>query len=435
MLDDISGSPESLVELAHALRSGEMDLGAYLRGLEKRFDEWEATIQAFLPEPDRFARLERQARALVERYPAPEARPRLFGVPVGVKDIMHAEGFVTRAGSQLPPEILQGAEAECVTLLKKAGALVAGKTVTTEFAYFAPGPTRNPHHLEHTPGGSSSGSAAAVSVGLCPLALGTQTIGSTNRPAAYCGVVGFKPTYGRIPLGGALLFSPSMDTLGVFTADVASAALASSILIADWAFAGASGLPRLGLPTGPYLARTSEEGLEHLSGVTDELIDAGFEIEPIAVLPNFDAIVQNHRLLIAAEIARQHADWFARFEKLYQLKTAEIIRQGMGVTDEQLSQLKDTALELRRDLERVMQENNIDVWLTPSALGAAPRGLESTGDPIMNLPWTHVGLPTLTIPAGVNAEGLPLGVQLVGRWGRDEKLLAFGEMVEGVVGD
>lgn len=424
---------EPLVELAASLRSGERDLQAYLDVLEARFDEWDGKIHAFLPEPDRFARLEREARALIEQYPDPEGRPLLFGVPVGVKDIMHVDGMLTRAGSRLPPEVLQGPEAACVTRLKRAGALVAGKTVTTEFAYFAPGPTRNPHALEHTPGGSSSGSAAAVAAGLCPLALGTQTIGSTNRPAAFCGVVGFKPSYGKIPLDGVLLFSPSMDTLGLFTVDVASAALAASMLIDDWAPASSEGLPRLGLPTGPFLERTSEEGLEHLARVTDDLIDAGFDVEPVAVMANFDEIIQNHQLLIAAEIAREHAAWFSRFEELYQPKTAEIIRKGMGVSDSQLSELREKAHARRRQLEQVMAENNIDAWLTPSARGAAPRGLESTGDPIMNLPWTHAGLPTLTLPAGVNAQGLPLGIQLVGRWGKDAALLGFGEMLERVV--
>ena len=151
-------------------------------------------------------------------------------MPVGVKDIFHAAGFETRAGSQLPPELLTGPEADAVGRLRAAGCLILGKTVTTEFAYYEPEPTRNPHNLAHTPGGSSSGSAAAVAAGLAPLALGTQTIGSVIRPAAFCGIVGFKPSYGRISPEGLIFFSPSLDHVGLFTQDVAGMSLAAAVL-------------------------------------------------------------------------------------------------------------------------------------------------------------------------------------------------------------
>ena len=187
-----------LTQLITGLRAGELSISDYVDHLEARFQEVEPLIEAFVPEPDRFARLRRDAATLLERYPAPESRPPLFGIAVGVKDIFHVKGFTTRAGSQVSPELLQGPEAAVVTALRNAGALILGKTVTTEFAYFAPGPTRNPHNPAHTPGGSSSGSAAAVAAGLCPLALGTQTIGSIIRPASFCGVVGYKPSYDRV---------------------------------------------------------------------------------------------------------------------------------------------------------------------------------------------------------------------------------------------
>ena len=170
-----------LLSLANSLRSGELSFDEYLGQLEVQFSLWESEVKAFLPEVGRFDRLRRQALGLMERYPHPINRPPLFGLPLGVKDIFHVDGFTTRAGSKIPPEELKGREAQSVTRLKEAGALIAGKSVTTEFAYFAPGPTHNPHNLDHTPGGSSSGSAAAVAAGLCPIALGTQTIGSIIR--------------------------------------------------------------------------------------------------------------------------------------------------------------------------------------------------------------------------------------------------------------
>src|SRR5512138_2873266 len=174
-------------QLIQALRVGELELPEYLAQVEAWFDEREPSVLAFIPEEHRFERLQREAEALIARFPDSEKRPPLFGMLAGVKDNFHVDGFITQAGSRLPWTELQGAEAESITRLKHAGGLILGKTFTTEFAYFAPGPTRNPHHPEHTPGGSSSGSAAAVAAGMLPLALGTQTAGSIIRPAAYCG--------------------------------------------------------------------------------------------------------------------------------------------------------------------------------------------------------------------------------------------------------
>jgi len=229
-------------------------------------------VRAFLPEEGRFERLRREEEALQVRWPNrtdpsdpsdpsdSKHRPPLFGVPVGVKDIFHVEGFPTGGGSRLPPEALRGPEAACVKTLKEAGALILGKTVSTEFAYFAPGPTRNPWNPEHTPGGSSSGSAAAVGAGLCSLALGTQTIGSILRPAAFCGVVGFKPSYERISRDGVIPLAPSLDHVGFFTPDVAGAERAAAVLCRDWRPAKPGRKPRLGVPEGPYLERASGEG-------------------------------------------------------------------------------------------------------------------------------------------------------------------------------
>src|SRR6266566_7607570 len=222
--------PAPLAATAAALRGGQIDLLAYLDDVCDRIDEFDTLVQAFMPEADQRVRLKTEAIALQARFPDPATRPPLYSIPVGVKDVFPVDDFPTQAGSHLPPEIFVAPEAACVTMLRAAGALILGKTVTTEFAYFEPGPTRNPHHLDHTPGGSSSGSAAAVAAGMCPLALGTQTIGSTIRPAAFCGIVGFKPTFGRIPRAGLILCSDSVDTVGFFTQNNAGIALAASVL-------------------------------------------------------------------------------------------------------------------------------------------------------------------------------------------------------------
>ena len=436
--------------LAQQLRSGERPLHDYIDELEAHFKEREPEVLAFVPEDGRFERLHHDAEVLLAKYPEPGERPSLFGVPIGVKDIFHADGFVTRAGSQVPPEAIQGSEAESVRHLKQAGALVLGKTVTTEFAYFAPGPTHNPYHPEHTPGGSSSGSAAAVGSDLCPLAFGTQTIGSINRPAAFCGAVGYKPSYDRISKAGVIPLASSVDHVGLFATTVAGVALGAELLCRDWrAEAGDRRLETkplrnlqsatsktlaVGIPEGPYLERTSSEGLAHFWGIVTRLEAAGLRIKRVGAMRNFGEIYARHQLLVAAEAARVHKEWFAQYGELYHPKTADLIQRGQAVPDGELALARSGRGQLRQELTALMDGHDLDLWLSPPALGAAPAGLDSTGDPVMNLPWTHAGLPTLTIPAGLNALGLPLGLQVAGRWFGDEVMMRQGMMIEGILG-
>ncbi len=433
--------------------TGESELLAYLERLEERFASRDPELRAFLPEPGRFDRLRAEARRRFERFPDPAARPPLFGVPVGVKDIFHVDGFPTAAGSRLPPEELAGPQAGCVTRLLAAGALIAGKTATTEFAYFAPGPTRNPRHPGHTPGGSSSGSAAAVGAGLCPLALGTQTIGSICRPAAYCGVVGFKPTYGRVPLDGVVPLAPSLDHVGVLAASAELAARAAAVLCDGWrrvrpgsltgGTAGAAGdstarspaLPVLGVPEGPYLERAEPAGRRGFEAACERLAAAGWKVRRIPALDDFEAIERRHRRLVAAEAAAVHADWFARYGDRYHPKTRELLEAGRGVKPEQLAADLAGREELRRRLETQMTAEGIDLWVSPAAPGPPPAGLDGTGDPVMNLPWTYAGMPAASLPAGRSRSGLPLGLQLAGRRDADEQLLAWAAELEPVLAE
>lgn len=397
--------------------------------LEALFMQREPGILAFVPEKNRFKRLRREAAALMDRYPDASSRPPLFGVPIGVKDIFNVDGLPTRAGTDLPPETFVGPEASCVTALKAAGALILGKTVTTQFAYFAPGPTRHPLSVllgdVYTPGGSSSGSAAAVAAGLSPLTLGTQTIGSVIRPAAFCGVVGFKPSYGRIAMDGVLPLAPSADTVGFFVPTAADVVLPASLLISDWRPSVQSNLkPVLAIPEGPFLAQASAEGLAHFGVISAQLKSAGYPVLGIPVMPDFDDIYLRHNQLVAAEAARTHAQWFEAYRDAYHPKTAELILRGRAVAEADYQRALNSRLELRDEMNRVMDHYGIDFWICPAAVGPAPRTLESTGDPVMALPWTHAGLPCLALPAGVNSIGLPLGLQIVGRFGADETLVA-----------
>ncbi len=422
-----------LVATAAALRSGQLDLLTLIDDVCKRIDAHEPAIHALVPELGRRARLLNEATALQKRFPDPGSRPPLYGMLLGVKDIFHADGFSTRAGSQIPPEVLRGAEASCVTKLRGAGALLLGKTVTTEFAYFEPGPTRNPHNLDHTPGGSSSGSAAAVAMGFCPIALGTQTIGSVIRPAAFCGIVGFKPSYGRIATDGLILCAASLDTIGFFTQDVAGIALVASLLCKDWRPTVSDGKPVLGVPDGPYLAHASPEGRAAFERHVTLLEEAGYRMQHIEAMQDIDAIALRHRQIVAAEMAQVHATWFAMYESLYRPRTSALIQQGQEVSPEELAIARSGRAVLRGELEGLMARHGIDLWISLAAPGPAPEGITTTGDPIMNLPWTHAGLPAIALPAGRAANGLPLGLQVVGAFMADEQLVSWAEPIAEVL--
>ncbi|MCL5428416.1 MAG: amidase [Chloroflexi bacterium] len=410
-------------------------------GLEERLDELEAlynkkepSVHAFLPEAARFKRLRQEASVLQRRHPYQEQRPPLYGLLLGIKDIFHADGFPTRAGSNLPSHELKGKEASCVTQLKKAGMLIAGKTVTTEFAYFAPGPTRNPNNTRHTPGGSSSGSAAAIAAGLVDLALGTQTIGSVIRPASYCGVVGFKPSYGRISTDGVIPLAPSLDHVGLFSRVVEGIAHAIPVLFSEWRSPSPTkAKPFLAIPSGDYLAHANREMLDHFENSVERLKAAGYWIKKLNPFKDFASVVERHNLILAAEAAQVHAAWFETYRHLYHHKIAALIEKGQKLSEALLTQARFEARQFRLDLSTVMDIHGIDVWLSPAATRAAPHGLASTGDPVMNLPWTQAGFPTLGLSSGTNQAGLPLGLQFTAGFNRDEDLLTWGMDFETVL--
>jgi len=424
-----------LAPAAEDLQTGRIPLPEYIDQLCDRIDAYETEIQALLPEPGRRERLHREAEELLARYPKPAGRPPLFGVPVGVKDIFRVNGFSTKAGSQLPAELFDGPEASSVSAVKALGALILGKTVTTEFAYFAPGPTRNPHHPSHTPGGSSSGSAAAVAAGFCPLAFGTQTVGSTIRPAAFCGIMGFKPSYGRIPSDGIIPFSQSVDHVGLFTQDAAGMALAASLLCRDWRpDAGKNSFfPVLGVPEGPFLDQAAPEGRAAFNAQLASLERAGYRVVRVEAMADIEEIVIRHRRMISAELAQVHTSWFARFASLYRPQTDSLIREGQEVGPKELKNAIAGRAKLRLELEETMHRHGLDLWVCPAALGPAPEGIAATGSPAMNLPWTHAGLPAITLPAGSAQNGLPLGLQAVARFMADEHLLLWALDLEQVL--
>ncbi|MET8699138.1 amidase [Kitasatospora sp. NPDC004723] len=428
--------PRSLIREAAALRAGVPALAVHVDRLCARIDQVDPLIHAFVPEPGRVDRLHAEARALAARHLDPAQAPPLYGVAVGIKDIVHVDGLPTHAGSALPPGVLAGPQATVVDRLRAAGALIAGKTVTAEFAGGAPGPTRNPHHPGHTPGGSSSGSAAAVAAGLVPLAIGTQTVGSVVRPAAYCGVVGFRPTHGRIPAAGVIPNAPGLDTVGLFTADLAGVALAAPLLCDDWddrPQPGHDDVPVLGVPVGPYLERARPEAVEAFRRQLELLSARGLMVRQVDALPDFAELERQLRTINRFEMAASHAEWFDRFGALYRPETVAGIRHGRGVDRAAYEAALRAREAFRTRLAAQRRRAGVDLLLAPSATGPAPLGLDSTGSAVMSLPWSFAGLPALSLPAGVTVRGLPLGLQVVGEAGADERLLAQAAVLERVL--
>lgn len=424
-------TPFPLAQTREELKSGQIELSAYIHEVCDRIEAVETQLEALVPEADRRGRLLREAENLQKRFPDPMQRPALYGVLLGIKDLFAVDDFATQAGSRLPSTLFAGPEATCVRRLREAGALVLGLTVATEFAYFEPGPTRNPHNLAYTPGGSSSGSAAAVAAGYCQLALGTQTSGSIIRPAAFCGLVGFKPSYGRVETGGMVFCAPTLDTIGYLTQDLAGTQLVAPLLCENWRPRIHSGQhPVLGIPDGPYLAQASQETLHVFEQHLTRLERAGYTLRRVSVFQDIEAITHRHQRLVCAEMAQVHADWFGQYAVLYRPRTSQAILEGQTISYPEYDLYRASPRALRTELESLMDAEQIDLWVCPSATGTAPQGLESTGNPALNLPWTHAGLPALTLPVGHGTNGLPLGLQCVGHFERDEDLLNWASELE-----
>jgi len=351
----------------------------------------------------------------------------LAGVPFGAKDIIDTGGLATEYGSPLYRGHRPPRDAANVSALRSLGAILVGKTHTTAFAYRDPAPTRNPHNLQHTPGGSSSGSAAAVAAGMVPLALGTQTQGSVLRPASFCGIVGFKPTYGLLSMDGILPFAASLDTLGFFTRTVDE-------MSEVWNSVYVGRVPRRGVSSsGPRTRRTPEFHL----GVPDprpiveppmaqafesalvRLRAAGVHLLPVDLGDMLDKLNDASRVIMSHEAARFHEARYREHGDALGV-IANLIRQGLTVTTSAYDEARRYVDDCRNRMSEIYKRT--PAILVPAAAGPAPAGLASTGDPRMNAPWTALGTPAISIPMGTH-EGLPLGLQITADRREDGRLL------------
>jgi Asp-tRNA(Asn)/Glu-tRNA(Gln) amidotransferase A subunit family amidase len=423
----------TLSEAAADIRDGRITSAELVGDCLERIDEVDARIQAwcFL---DREHAM-RQAKAADEHRRLGKAIGPLHGVPIGIKDIYDTADMPTEFGSPLWQGRTPSRDAAAVSLLRAAGAVIMGKTVTTEYAFLNPGKTRNPHDPEHTPGGSSSGSAAAVAAGMVPGAIGSQTNGSVIRPAAFCGIVGFKPTHGLIPRSGALLLSRTLDHVGVFARTVGDAALLAEAMVGfDREDPDTRPVARPPLaavaasepPLTPRLAFVRSPAWEHAEPGTaeafGELVAAlGDAASVVELGAGFDRAIDMHRTIMEVEMAfNLHRDFEEGGDKLSAVLRQHIER-GRARLALDYTRAVAAIAPLNETLNAVFDE--YDAILTPAGPGAAPPGLAATGNPVFCSMWTYLGTPAVTLPLLQSERGLPMGVQLVARRGNDARLL------------
>ncbi|MFP3958588.1 MAG: amidase [Spirochaetaceae bacterium] len=424
-----------LRELVPKLREDRVSLEEYIEDVLLRVEEREPVLHALLPEENRRERLLSAAESLRARFPEGR-RPLLYGALYGVKDIFKVDGFPMRAGSRLPEEAFDGPQSELVSTLSDLGALPLGRTVTTEFAYFSPGPTTNPRNPEHTPGGSSSGSAAAVGAGYCRFALGTQTIGSIIRPASFCGICGVKPSFDTLPTAGVFPFSQSADHVGFLFGSVSDASMVLGTLLdgVPWKETLDTNAPgsaaSFALPDESYLSQVEPETLKHFEETIGLIEEAGGSINRSSSLSDIEEIAVAHREMIAREFYENHRKLFGRFGELYSEASAKLYLEGQGITEAEATAASAGRMQLRRHLDGELERLGARAWLSPSAFGTAPKGFLSTGSPAMNLPWTYAGLPSINVPSGSDEKGLPYGLQVVGRFGEDRETVEAARHLE-----
>jgi Asp-tRNA(Asn)/Glu-tRNA(Gln) amidotransferase A subunit family amidase len=419
-MSDTLGARETIRNIADGKTTAEAVTRACLERIAQREDEVQAW--AFLDPEAALA----GARASDRAPPAP-----LRGLPVGIKDIMDTADMPTEYGSPIYAAHRPASDAACVALLLAAGAIILGKTVTTEFATSTPGKTRNPHAAVRTPGGSSSGSAAAVADGMVPVALGTQTMGSVIRPAAYCGVVGFKPSFGLINRTGVKPQAESVDTIGVFARTVDDVAPVAAVLMGasiDHFDGSLPRAPRIGLYRGPDWRKVEAPAEAALEAAARRLVQAGAVVTEIPAAPLLREALDAHLSVVVYELARSLAhEWRVHRAQISPILTG-LIEAGLACSFERYLAAQSVLEAARAWIGEAMAET--DFWLTASAPGEAPEGLADTGDPVMNRTWSALHLPVATLPAGRGPNGLPLGITLVGRYRGDAALLAAARWIE-----
>ena len=414
------------------LRSGRLSPGELLETCLANIELREPTVRAWVVVDASRAR--RRAAELAALTESERANLPLFGLPIGVKDIIDVAGFPTRAGSPLTSSEPVPHDAPLVARLRAAGAIILGKTVTTEFAYLDPPPTRNPWNLDRTPGGSSSGSAAAVAAGTCLAAIGTQTGGSVIRPAAFCGIVGFKPTYGWCGAEGVFPLAKSLDHPGIMARTVGDAALVYRAVRQDTNAEPPlpADVPHIGVVNGYFQEHASPSVRSCVGNAIEKIKQAGGDVFSIELPAAFKKVHENHLRIMSVEAGEVHRERHANHRDQMGTRIRELVERGFATSAADYA----AALAHQQQFKAAM-ENLFAVHRCVLAMPAAPTTAptpETTGDPRFNSPWSYAGLPAITIPCGLDDEGLPIGLQLVAAAHCERELLDAAAWCERMLG-
>ncbi len=439
--------PFELTSSEAALRIRRRDLSPVelVKSLLKRIDGLEPRLKAWVYVDREGALLEAEAKE-AELASGASLGP-LHGVPVGLKDIYHNAGIPTTACSKVYSGFVPDYDATTVAMMKRAGAIMLGKTVTTEFACLDPSPTINPWNPAHTPGGSSSGSAVAVAARMCPAAMGSQTVGSVLRPASFNGVVGFKPTFGLVSRYGVVPVSWSLDHVGWLVRDVEDAALMLQAMAGPDPNDPGSSLrhptedylaalespnpPRIGLVRRFFYDHADTETRQHTDQVADRLERAGASVEETPLPDSIETAFDEQLLIMSVELAAFHQPMFQRQGEDYSPKLYALISRGLATDGISYSRALERRVQFTSAMHQLAQ--NVDVLLTPSTPTPALADLTNTGDPKFQGPWTSCGIPTISIPSGLAQSGMPLGIQLAAAPFADARLLAAARWCESVL--
>ena len=436
----------TLSEAVRHIRAGGLSPLELLESCLENIDLLEPDVKAWVT-VDREGAL-RQAKLLSDDAIGGALRGPLHGIPVGIKDIFYTAGMRTTAGHSAMADFIPRYDSAVVERLRQAGAIILGKTATTEFALMAPAATRNPWNLAHTPGGSSSGSGAAVAARMCPVAIGSQTGGSTIRPAAYCGVVGFKPTYGRVSAFGMIPLACSTDHPGIIAREVNDLPLLLQALagydprdqtsammpVGDYVreIEGPVTQPSMALMTGDFLETAADEIRSNVIAVADRFARAGARVEQIPPPPSFGELGKAFWTILTTEPAAYHQKALENRPGTFDPKTLEFLKRGLTTPAVKYVHSLDVQRRFRRDAAVVLQ--HYDAILVPLTNFTAPAGLDSTGDPVFNNPWSMSGNPVVGLPSGLSGQGLPMAVQLVGAAFAEGRLLALARWCERQLG-
>jgi len=421
----------SIVEASSSIRDGSLSPVDLAGSLLDRIDEVEPRLEAWVTvNRDQVMRdAEESTRKLREGSP----KSGVHGIPVGVKDIYFTKGLKTTMGSPIYGDYVPTVDADMVTTIKEAGGIVLGKTETTEFALHDPAPTRNPWNTGHTPGGSSSGSAAAVASGMCQVAFGSQTGGSVIRPASYCGIVGVKPTYDLLSRENVYPLSWSLDHIGYMTRTTQDAHIMLEALTGikkEWHPRVRA--PKVGLLAGYFKEKATEEVWQGFEKAVAKIWGEGADVETAVLPESFSLVPDVHRVIMSVETAAVHEDMFKKRGDDYRSYMRGFISSGLLVPATAYLRAQRLRGQIIRDMVNLI--GRFDCVISPSSTDSAPEGLEWTGSPAFNSPWSLTGLPSITVPSGLTEDGLPLGLQIIGTPYTEWELLRIGAWCEEKLG-